>query len=146
MRLCEIFPVGVIDTSQPSLITISYFIHYTLILEFDYWLQLPDKSISSLVKYYYSWKKTRSRTSLMDRQARKLANRNNPDERSLIHLIFELIYELIQVLSVSVFAFDIIVRKRWKTPTPLRPTTVITTRRKRRRRRYSDYFKYSEAC
>ncbi|XP_026091219.1 REST corepressor 3-like [Carassius auratus] len=43
---------------------------------------LPDKSISSLVKYYYSWKKTRSRTSLMDRQARKLANRSNPDERS----------------------------------------------------------------
>jgi hypothetical protein len=35
--------------------------------------QLPDKSIASLVKYYYSWKKTRSRTSLMDRQARKLA-------------------------------------------------------------------------
>ncbi|KAJ8250498.1 hypothetical protein COCON_G00224200 [Conger conger] len=41
---------------------------------------LPDKPISSLVKYYYSWKKTRSRTSLMDRQARKLANRNNQDE------------------------------------------------------------------
>ncbi|XP_074945073.1 REST corepressor 3 isoform X2 [Phalacrocorax aristotelis] len=38
---------------------------------------LPDKTIASLVKYYYSWKKTRSRTSLMDRQARKLANRNN---------------------------------------------------------------------
>ena len=37
-------------------------------------LQLPDKSIASLVKYYYSWKKTRSRTSLMDRQARKLTN------------------------------------------------------------------------
>ncbi|XP_070577541.1 REST corepressor 3-like isoform X3 [Ptychodera flava] len=34
---------------------------------------LPDKSISCLVKYYYSWKKTRTRTSLMDRQARKLA-------------------------------------------------------------------------
>ncbi|XP_063230264.1 REST corepressor 1 isoform X2 [Bacillus rossius redtenbacheri] len=34
---------------------------------------LPDKSIASLVKYYYSWKKTRSRTSLMDRQVRKLA-------------------------------------------------------------------------
>uniref|UniRef100_T1IQN0 REST corepressor n=1 Tax=Strigamia maritima TaxID=126957 RepID=T1IQN0_STRMM len=34
---------------------------------------LPDKTIASLVKYYYSWKKTRSRTSLMDRQARKLA-------------------------------------------------------------------------
>ncbi|XP_060951921.1 REST corepressor 3 [Limanda limanda] len=40
---------------------------------------LPDKSISSLVKYYYSWKKTRSRTSLMDRQARKLATRSNQD-------------------------------------------------------------------
>uniref|UniRef100_A0A4W4HQS2 REST corepressor 3 n=1 Tax=Electrophorus electricus TaxID=8005 RepID=A0A4W4HQS2_ELEEL len=41
---------------------------------------LPDKSISSLVKYYYSWKKTRSRTSLMDRQARKLATRSTQDE------------------------------------------------------------------
>ncbi|XP_037038596.1 REST corepressor 3 isoform X2 [Bradysia coprophila] len=29
---------------------------------------LPDKPIPSLVKYYYSWKKTRSRTSVMDRQ------------------------------------------------------------------------------
>lgn len=27
---------------------------------------MPDKSIASLVKYYYSWKKSRSRTSLMD--------------------------------------------------------------------------------
>ncbi|CAG2161647.1 unnamed protein product [Oppiella nova] len=35
---------------------------------------LPDKSIASLVKYYYSWKKTRSRTSLMDRQAKKLTS------------------------------------------------------------------------
>ncbi|XP_012233219.1 REST corepressor isoform X4 [Linepithema humile] len=35
---------------------------------------LPDKSIASLVKYYYSWKKTRTRTSLMDRQARKLTS------------------------------------------------------------------------
>lgn len=34
---------------------------------------LPDKTIPSLVKYYYSWKKTRLRTSLMDRQARRLA-------------------------------------------------------------------------
>uniref|UniRef100_A0A3Q4GFA8 REST corepressor 2 n=1 Tax=Neolamprologus brichardi TaxID=32507 RepID=A0A3Q4GFA8_NEOBR len=32
---------------------------------------LPDKLISSLVKYYYSWKKTRTRTSVMDRQARR---------------------------------------------------------------------------
>lgn len=38
---------------------------------------LPDKSIASLVKYYYSWKKTRSRSSLMDKQARKL---NTPKE------------------------------------------------------------------
>lgn len=35
---------------------------------------LPDKSIASLVKYYYSWKKTRTRISLMDRNARKLAS------------------------------------------------------------------------
>jgi len=35
---------------------------------------LPDKSIAALVKYYYSWKKTRTRTSLMDRQARKLVS------------------------------------------------------------------------
>lgn len=41
---------------------------------------LPDKSIASLVKYYYSWKKTRSRTSLMDRQARKLAHRRQESE------------------------------------------------------------------
>lgn len=33
--------------------------------------QLPDKTIASLVKYYYSWKKTRSRTSVIDRQQEK---------------------------------------------------------------------------
>lgn len=33
--------------------------------------QLPDKSIANLVKFYYSWKKTRSRTSVMDRQEKK---------------------------------------------------------------------------
>lgn len=36
--------------------------------------QLPEMTIACLVKYYYSWKKTRTRTSLMDRQARKLAS------------------------------------------------------------------------
>ncbi|KAG8042245.1 hypothetical protein G9C98_004879 [Cotesia typhae] len=41
---------------------------------------LPDKSIASLVKYYYSWKKTRSRTSLMDRQARKLTSSGKDGE------------------------------------------------------------------
>ena len=42
---------------------------------------LPDKSIAQLVKYYYSWKKTRTRTSLMDRQARKLqAHREDTDK------------------------------------------------------------------
>ncbi|XP_074604424.1 REST corepressor 3-like [Brevipalpus obovatus] len=35
---------------------------------------LPDKSIANLVKYYYLWKKTRCRTSLMDRQARRFQN------------------------------------------------------------------------
>lgn len=34
---------------------------------------MPDKSIASLVKYYYSWKKTRSRTSVMDRQEKMKA-------------------------------------------------------------------------
>lgn len=34
-------------------------------------LQLPDKSMASLVRFYYSWKKTRSKMSLIDRQTRK---------------------------------------------------------------------------
>ncbi|XP_052855585.1 REST corepressor isoform X1 [Drosophila gunungcola] len=33
---------------------------------------LPDKSIASLVKYYYSWKKTRHRSSAMDRQEKTI--------------------------------------------------------------------------
>ncbi|KAM9301747.1 REST corepressor 2 [Gastrophryne carolinensis] len=33
---------------------------------------LPDKPMTCLVKHYYYWKKTRSRTSVMDRQARRL--------------------------------------------------------------------------
>lgn len=37
--------------------------------------QLPDKSIAALVRYYYSWKKTRARSSLMDRQVRRLTQR-----------------------------------------------------------------------
>uniref|UniRef100_A0A3B3DBC1 REST corepressor 2 n=1 Tax=Oryzias melastigma TaxID=30732 RepID=A0A3B3DBC1_ORYME len=41
---------------------------------------LPDKLISSLVKYYYSWKKTRTRTSVMDRQARRLLNKREKDD------------------------------------------------------------------
>ncbi|XP_013877579.1 REST corepressor 1 [Austrofundulus limnaeus] len=32
---------------------------------------LPDKSMASLVRFYYSWKKTRSKMSLIDRQTRK---------------------------------------------------------------------------
>ncbi|KAK1797070.1 hypothetical protein P4O66_008476 [Electrophorus voltai] len=41
---------------------------------------LPDKLISSLVKYYYSWKKTRTRTSVMDRQARKLLSKREKED------------------------------------------------------------------
>ncbi|CAM2116872.1 unnamed protein product [Caretta caretta] len=41
---------------------------------------LPDKLIPSLVKYYYSWKKTRSRTSVMDRQARRLLSKKERDD------------------------------------------------------------------
>ena len=36
---------------------------------------LPDKPISSLVKYYYLWKKSYSQYSLMDRHARKNSRR-----------------------------------------------------------------------
>ncbi|XP_049599137.1 REST corepressor 2 isoform X2 [Syngnathus scovelli] len=41
---------------------------------------LPDKLISSLVKYYYGWKKTRSRTSVMDRQARRLVSKRERED------------------------------------------------------------------
>ena len=41
---------------------------------------LPDKSIPSLVKYYYSWKKTKNRVSLMDRQARRLRLDEQPED------------------------------------------------------------------
>lgn len=40
--------------------------------------KLPDRSMSSLVRFYYSWKKSRSKTSLMDRQSRK-ARRDRGD-------------------------------------------------------------------
>lgn len=41
---------------------------------------IPDKLIPSLVKYYYSWKKTRTRTSVMDRQARKLVSKREKED------------------------------------------------------------------
>ncbi|XP_034064355.1 REST corepressor 1 isoform X3 [Gymnodraco acuticeps] len=40
---------------------------------------LPDKTMASLVRFYYSWKKSRSKTSLMDRQTRK--NKRERDDR-----------------------------------------------------------------
>lgn len=44
---------------------------------------LPDKSMASLVRFYYSWKKSRSKTSLMDRQTRKLKrDRDDSDEEA----------------------------------------------------------------
>ncbi|XP_013102120.1 REST corepressor isoform X2 [Stomoxys calcitrans] len=41
---------------------------------------LPDKSIASLVKYYYSWKKTRHRQSVMDRQEKVKASKEGSSE------------------------------------------------------------------
>jgi len=35
---------------------------------------MPDKPIASLVKYYYLWKNKRKKSSVIDRQAKKLAN------------------------------------------------------------------------
>ena len=52
--------------------------HFTKIRQ-----MLPDKSIASLVRYYYSWKKTRGRTSLMDRQARRLKEDMKDDEEDI---------------------------------------------------------------
>ncbi|XP_067638797.1 REST corepressor isoform X3 [Eurosta solidaginis] len=43
---------------------------------------LPDKSIASLVKYYYSWKKTRHRQSVMDRQEKAKASKEGSDNGS----------------------------------------------------------------
>uniref|UniRef100_A0A336KZC2 CSON001364 protein n=1 Tax=Culicoides sonorensis TaxID=179676 RepID=A0A336KZC2_CULSO len=43
---------------------------------------LPDKSVGSLVKYYYSWKKTRTKTSVMDRQEQIQAKNGNSDNSS----------------------------------------------------------------
>ncbi|KAL9879289.1 REST corepressor isoform X3 [Glossina fuscipes] len=41
---------------------------------------LPDKSIASLVKYYYSWKKTRHRQSVMDRQEKTKAGKEGSSD------------------------------------------------------------------
>ncbi|CAG5119809.1 unnamed protein product, partial [Candidula unifasciata] len=43
---------------------------------------LPDKPIAALVKYFYSWKRTRSRSSVMDRQAKKLGSGGVSDDGS----------------------------------------------------------------
>lgn len=40
---------------------------------------LPDKSMANLINYYYSWKKTRVRASLMERQTRRFTARNKAD-------------------------------------------------------------------
>ncbi|KAF6204720.1 hypothetical protein GE061_018881 [Apolygus lucorum] len=45
---------------------------------------LPDKSIATLVKHYYSWKKTRCRTSLMDKHAKKLSARASNSEEGAV--------------------------------------------------------------
>lgn len=40
---------------------------------------LPDKTMANLINYYYSWKKTRTRASLMERQTRRFAARKAAD-------------------------------------------------------------------
>lgn len=40
---------------------------------------LPDKTMANLINYYYSWKKTRTRASLMERQTRRFAARKTAD-------------------------------------------------------------------
>ncbi|XP_072278760.1 REST corepressor 2 isoform X2 [Pyxicephalus adspersus] len=53
---------------------------------------LPEKPITSLVKYYYSWKKTRSKTSVMDRQARRLQSKkeNGHEDVDELHKMIDL--------------------------------------------------------
>jgi len=42
---------------------------------------MPDKPIASLVEYYYLWKNKRKKSSVIDRQAKKLANvRSNENQ------------------------------------------------------------------
>lgn len=43
---------------------------------------LPDKTMANLINYYYSWKKTRTRASLMERQTRRLAARKAADSNA----------------------------------------------------------------
>ena len=38
-------------------------------------LQLPEKPVSSLVKYYYLWKRSYSQYSLMDKHSKKNGRR-----------------------------------------------------------------------
>lgn len=40
---------------------------------------LPEKSMANLINYYYGWKKTRTRASLMERQTRRFAARKAAD-------------------------------------------------------------------
>lgn len=44
---------------------------------------LPDKSMANLINYYYSWKKTRTRASLMERQTRRFAARKAADSNGV---------------------------------------------------------------
>ncbi|XP_061781178.1 REST corepressor 1 isoform X1 [Nerophis lumbriciformis] len=44
---------------------------------------LPDKSMASLVRFYYSWKKSRTRTSVMDRHHRRVKrDKDDSDDES----------------------------------------------------------------
>lgn len=45
---------------------------------------LPDKSIAALVRYYYSWKKTRARSSLMDRQVRRMVTQRTGEDSNTV--------------------------------------------------------------
>ncbi|CAG7719933.1 unnamed protein product [Allacma fusca] len=43
---------------------------------------LPDKSMSSLIRYYYKWKKLRCKTSVMDRQVKKFSQEDVGDDQN----------------------------------------------------------------
>lgn len=43
---------------------------------------LPEKSMSSLIRYYYRWKKLKCKTSVMDRQVKKFSQEDGADDQN----------------------------------------------------------------
>lgn len=89
--------------------------------------QLPDKSIASLVKFYYSWKKTRIR--VLERQEKKKkgeSENGSPDESDVEEKVTKN-SSLIQQLEAYSFHFflrtTLTMKIKWKMPKPSETST-----------------------